>query len=85
MPMVRYPQKYKEREDVFYHTTRVLDLAPLQLDLFVGEKLEWFCNLEMENSIKFTENEGDRFLDYPFGVAVVTVSSRCVLYSRVFY
>ena len=52
-PMNRFPQKYKEREEVFLHTVRVLDLFPLKMDLLLGEKMEWFCNMEMENSIRF--------------------------------
>ena len=45
--MNRFPGKYKEREDVFAHTIRVLDLAPLKMDVLLGEKMEWFCNMEM--------------------------------------
>ena len=39
IPMVRFPHKYREREEVFYHTTRVLDLAPLKVDVLLGERL----------------------------------------------
>lgn len=83
--MVRYPPKFKEREEVFYHTTRSLDLAPLKIDLLLGERLEMFCSMEMDNSVKFGEHESDLVLDYPFGVGIVSRKTRSILYSRVFH
>ncbi len=51
--MCRFPHKFKDREELFYHTVRVFDLAQLKIDVLLGEKMEFFCNMELENSIKF--------------------------------
>jgi hypothetical protein len=85
IPMNRFPAKYKEREEVFMHTVRVLDLVPLKMDVLLGEKFEWFCNMEMENSIKFERHESDCGVDFPFGVGIVATRTRTVLYARVFH
>lgn len=41
--------------------------------------------MEMQNSIKFKEQEGDSVLDFPFGVGIVSSKTRTVVYSRVFH
>ena len=36
VPMVRHPHKYKDREEMFFPTVRVLDLAYLKYDVLLG-------------------------------------------------
>lgn len=57
--MARFPHKFKDREEMFYHTSRVLDLAHLKTDLLIGEKMEFFCNMELENSVKYARLDTD--------------------------
>lgn len=36
VPMCRFPHKFKDREEMFYHTMRVLDLVHLKTDVLLG-------------------------------------------------
>ena len=46
--------------------------------------MEWLCNMEMENSIKFERHEADCMIDFPCGVGIVAAESKSIIYTRVF-
>lgn len=69
--MFRYPQKYQERQDIYLPTHRVEDLFPIKKDLLIGEKAEYFCNMEMQNGIRYQKTKLDITIEKPYGIAAM--------------
>ena len=46
-------EKYQERQDIYLPTYRVEDLFHIKKDLLIGEQVEYFCNMEMQNGVRF--------------------------------
>ena len=76
IPMNRYPHKYVERQDLFMSTHRLMDLKEIKKELIVGEFFEWFCDMQMDNGVKYKTYEEKRLknsimIDKPLGMAVL--------------
>ena len=82
--MCRFPPKFQQREETFTHTSRSSDLHSLKKDVLVGEHLEWFTSMQMQNSLTYPRLAEDVVLSLPLGMGLLAGESRTPLYCRVF-
>lgn len=59
------------------------DLFHIKKDLLIGEQSEYFCDMQMQNGVKFMKMKNDLVIDKPYGMAVLMGPTRWVAYSRI--
>lgn len=55
----------------------------IKKDLLIGEQVEFFCNMEMQNGIRFEKTRQDLVIEKPYGLAILGGADRKVLYARI--
>ena len=81
--MFRQPEKYQERQDIYLPTYRVEDLFHIKKDLLIGEQVEYFCNMEMQNGVRYERTKLDLVIEKPYGMAVLGGADRNMIYGRI--
>lgn len=55
----------------------------MKKDVLIGESVEYFCNMEMQNGIRYQKNKLDIVLEKPYGIAALMGPERILIYGRI--
>ena len=80
--MLQFPSKGGERQQHYLNTSRCLDFKSIKKDLLMGDRFEWFTDIQIQNGIAYRLKEGDVCLKKPLGVGVIT-NKNILIYARI--
>lgn len=64
-------------------TYRVDDLSSIKKDLLIGEQVEYFCSMEMQNGVRYERTKMDLVIEKPFGMGILSGEERDMIYGRI--
>lgn len=82
--MLRYPTDLTQKYERYLSTYRCHELDSIHKDLVLGDTLDWFTDIQIQNGLQYTHREGDLQLTRPLGVGVIS-NKDCIIYSRIIF
>jgi hypothetical protein len=82
--MLRCPQDLTQKYEHYLPSYRCKEFGSIQKELIMGDMLDWFTDIQIQNGLQYSYSKEDVQLTRPLGVGVVS-NKGWILYSRIIF